>query len=422
VLHVLVRKTDTIRSQLGSLAQVLESRLAETLRAGISHRDVERLKNEIETAGLDPEKRATAVDELEAARERQEDLQKQVDSLRGRINDARKWIGLDMEQLKDALSCSLELLGAEPLKPTGSLKDGPARFVFPNLETRHGADSTWAATLDTLRMPPEDGKRNFRWRKDSPIRPVVFAAPEGIDEDIVQLHLEHRVVQRLLGRFLSQGFVHHDLSRACLAQSTDAIPRVVLLGRLSLYGKGAVRLHEEVLTVTARWMEPGLREGLLKPYARDAEAKTRDLLEQALGPDAMGRRVPEAVVQRLLSTMPRDIEELLPHLEKRGQEAHTDAVAKLAERGRLESTGMRRILEDQKRRVTNELGRPVQLTLEFSEEEKRQIESNRKYWQRWLEHVEDDLQREPARVLDFYKVASFRIEPIGLAYLWPVTG
>ena len=39
-----------------------------------------------------------------------------------------------------------------------------------------------------------------------------------------------RVAQRLLSRFRSQGFIHHDLSRACLAQATDSIPRVILLG------------------------------------------------------------------------------------------------------------------------------------------------------------------------------------------------
>lgn len=219
ILQALVRKTETIRDQLGSLAQVIEWRLSEMLRTGIRHKDVERLKGEIESADLDPEKRTTAEEELEAARIRQEALQKQIDLLRGRINDARKWIGLDMEQLRDALSCSLELLGAEPLKTTDSPKDGPERFVFPNLGTRHGADPTWSATLDTLRVPPEDGERTFQWRKDSPIRPVVFTSPEGIDEDIVQLHLEHRVVQRLLGRFLSQGFIHHDLSRAWLTGS-----------------------------------------------------------------------------------------------------------------------------------------------------------------------------------------------------------
>ncbi len=57
-----------------------------------------------------------------------------------------------------------------------------------------------------------------------------------MDEDVVHLHLEHRVVKRLLGRFTAQGFVLHDLSRACLTQTSDAIPRVILMGRLSLYG------------------------------------------------------------------------------------------------------------------------------------------------------------------------------------------
>ena len=66
-----------------------------------------------------------------------------------------------------------------------------------------------------------------------------FRGPGVLDDGVVHLHLEHRVVQRLLGRFIAQGFVYHDLCRACLAQITDAIPRVILLGRLCLYGAGA---------------------------------------------------------------------------------------------------------------------------------------------------------------------------------------
>jgi hypothetical protein len=328
-----------------------------------------------------------------------------------------------MEQLRDALSCSLEMVGAEPLRPLQSPKRGPARYALPALDARHGADPSWSATLDTLCVPPEDGKRSFQWRRESPIRPVVFAAPEGVDDDVVQLHLQHRVVQRLLGRFVAQGFIHQDLSRACLAQTHDAIPRVILLGRLSLYGKGAVRLHEEVLTITARWVEPSMRKGPLGPYGREAEGKTLDLLEDALRPGTTGH-LPEPVTQRLLASIPRDLEELLPHLGKRAETARADAEARLQERGRAESESMRRILEDQKGRVAKELGKamPAQLLLEFDEAEKRQLEANRKYWQRWIENVEGDIRREPGRILDFYTVTSSRIEPVGLAYLWPVTG
>jgi superfamily II DNA or RNA helicase len=412
VLRALVRKTETIRTELGSLAQVLETRLAETLRKGIRHDEVKQIEEEIAGADLDAEKLAVTKEELESTRQRQEELQKQVDVLRNRINDARKWIGLDMDQLRDALSCSLELLGAKPLKAMQS--NQAERFIFPNL------DPSWATTLDTLRVPPEDGKRNFEWRRQSPLRPVVFSAPEGIDDDIVQLHLEHRVVQRLLGRFMTQGFIHHDLSRACLAQTSDAIPRVVLLGRLSLYGSGAARLHEEILTVTARWSDPATRKGTLSPYGREAEAKTMELLEAAMRPHSHGH-VPETVATRLQASIPRDIDELLSHLEMRGTEARKEAEAKLLERGRVESESIRKVLEDQKRRVEKELGQ-TQLTLGFTDDEKRQVESNRRYWQRWVKNVEGDLQTEPERVRSFYRISSYRLEPIGLAYLWPITG
>jgi hypothetical protein len=423
VLQALVRKTKIIRQELGSLSEVLESQLAETLRQGIRHQDIEKLRRKIDEAQLNPEKRASAEEELESTRRRQIEVKDDIDRLRGRINDARKWIGFDTEALRDAVSCSLELLGADPLKPAEAPNGTPSRFAFPILEARHGADPTWAATMDVLRVLPKDGKHTFQWRKESPIRPVVFTAPDGIDEDIVQLHLQHRVVQRLLGRFISQGFVHYDLSRACLAQTSDAIPRVVLIGRLSLYGKGAVRLHEEILTVTARWIEPSVRKGALKPYGRDGEATTMDLLESALRPNIQGN-VPEPVRQHLAASIQRDIEELLPHLTSRGGDAKADAENRLAERGKAESESMLKTLEEQKKRVAAEYGKaiPDQLFLEFDEQERRQLESNRRYWQRWLQNVEGDIQKEPARILDFYKVASSRIEPIGLAYLWPVTG
>jgi len=419
VLRALVLKTKKIREELGSLSQVLEGRLAETLRGGIRHRDIGRLEKEIEEAGLDPEKRATAEEELEAARERQLVLLRQIDGLRGRINEARKWIGLETDALRDAMSCSLEMLGAEPLRPVATPADTPARFELPDLERRHGADPTWSTTLDTLRAPPQDGRRNFEWRRSAPIRPVIFDPPKGIDDDTVQLHLQHRVVQRLLTRFVSQGFVHHDLSRACLAHTRDAISRVVLLGRLSLYGKGATRLHEEIITVTARWTDPATRKGHLSPCGRDAEAKTLDLLEEALR--AGEHSAPAQVENRLLEAIAHDMKQLLPHLEQRGQEAKADAEKRLAERGRAEFESMLRILEEQRKRVADQAGRSIQLDL-FNEQERRQIESNRRYWERWLANVEGDIQREPARIMEFYTVASSRIEPIGLAYLWPVTG
>lgn len=421
VLRALVRKTETIRKELGSLAQVLESRLALNLRAGIRQADAAALEVSIDTESLDPENRKVSEEEFEIVRERQDDLRRQINTLGHRIKDARDWIGLDNSQLRDALSCSLEMMGAQPLAVATGTTDGPQGYVFPNLETRYGADATWSSTLDTLRAPPHEGPRDYRWRREAPIRPVIFDAPETVDENTVQLHLEHRVVRRLLGRFMSQGFVHHDLSRACLAQSEDSIPRVALIGRLSVYGPGAARLHEEILTVTARWSDLASRKGPLTPYARDAEARTLALLEQSLKPGASSS-VPDATSQQLLASLTADIADLLPHLDKRGHEAKVEAEKRLLERGQAEADSLRRILEEQKKRVLAQMGRydEDQLLLRL-DDEREQLKSNRRYWDRWLENVELDLQREPGRILDFYRTASFRLEPVGIAYLWPVT-
>src|SRR4051812_39375567 len=107
-----------------------------------------------------------------------------------------------------------------------------------------------------------------------PVRPVVFEDPGTMDDEVVHLHLEQRVVQRLLSRFSAQGFVYHDLSRACFTQASDGVSRVILLGRLCLYGPSAARLHEELIPITARWIDPKSRKEKLAPYARDAETRT----------------------------------------------------------------------------------------------------------------------------------------------------
>ncbi len=195
--------------------------------------------------------------------------------------------------------------------------------------------------MDALRAPRERGQKPWEWRRQSPIRPVVFEDTGTMDDSVVHLHLEHRVVRRLLGRFIAQGFVYHDLSRACLAQASDAIPRVVLLGRLCLYGPGAARLHEELIEITARWIDPKLRKGPLAPYAREAESKTLHLLEKALLLKS-GHAVTETVQRQLQACAPRDVQELLPHLQRRGEEYAADALKKLRERAEAEAKAMRR--------------------------------------------------------------------------------
>jgi hypothetical protein len=421
VLEVLVKKTETIKKELGSLSKVIDNNIEQQLSKGIRHSDAKQLANEIEQAELDAEKKRNVEEELEVTRERQEDLKAQIERCQNLLETSRAWTGFEAVPFRNALSCSLELLGAEPLAETQD-ESGERAWKFPPLDGRTKTDPSWAATIDTLRTPRKNNQKIAEWRREAPIRPIIFEDAGVLTEDTVHLHLDQRVVQRLLARFRSQGFIHHDLSRACLAQASDSIPRVILLGRLSLYGQGAERLHEELVPLAARWVEPTKRQGALKAYARDTEEKTLELLERAFSD---GHRIPADVIQRkLLDTAAQDIEDLLPQLKPRAEELAALAVDKLKKRGEREEKDLREILERQRKRVGEELAKHEnnkQLPLDFGEEEKRQFESNKRSWRTRLEQFDLDLEQEPQRVRNFYEVRVKRIEPVGLVYLWPET-
>ena len=423
VLEVLVTKTERIKRELGSLSKVIDDDVERLLRGGIRHANADKLAEEIRAADLDENRKQVAEEELEGARERREDLKEQIARCQSLLQNSRQWVRFEEGPFRDALSCSLELLGADTLEETRD-QEGRRVWKFPALDQKAETDASWSSTLDTLRQPKKPDQKVTEWRQQAPIRPVVFEDPGAVTEDSVHLHLEQRVAQRLLARFRAQGFIYHDLSRACLAQARDSIPRVILLGRLSLYGRGAERLHEELVPVAARWIEASKRKGPLRAYARDTELRTLDLLEDALTGD--GLRLPHETIQhRLLETAAQDIEELLPQLEPRAEELAAIAVKGLAERGNREERDLRVTLERQRARVIEELEnydrKFTQLTLDFNAEERGQVEANMRGWRRRLEQFEKDLEVEPARVREFYEVRATRVEPVGLAYLWPET-
>jgi hypothetical protein len=102
--------------------------------------------------------------------------------------------------------------------------------------------------------------------------------------------------------------------------------------------------------------------------------------------------------------------DLLPHLQQRGDK---------------EAREMRAILEEQQKRLTETARKyqaDSQLMLGFNEDEQRQMEANRRHWDKRLNALAGELEREPARIREVYAVRATRLEPVGLVYLWPVTG
>jgi hypothetical protein len=246
------------------------------------------------------------------------------------------------------------------------------------------------------------------WRADVPLKAIAFEAPRdpntGIDApDVVQVHLEHRLVRRLLSRFLSQGFTT-DLSRVCSIIGRGAQPRVVLIGRLALYGAGAARLHEEFLMVTAPWTEPAGRKGALRPFGERGEEATLEQLEQALREN---RTPPKATAERLAASAARDAADLEPELQRRAEARREVVAGELAAIGKDEAENLRKLLADQRKRIADREAKfdDRQLTLELDRAEAEQARRDRRRWQAKYERLAKEIETEPERVRRGYDTA-----------------
>ncbi|MEH2400630.1 hypothetical protein [Nostoc sp.] len=259
---------------------------------------------------------------------------------------------------------------------------------------------------------------------------MVFRDPCSLDGDVVHLHLEHRVVQRLLGRFLAQGFLHDELTRACVCLTDDPIPKVIALGRLSVYGQGASRLHDEVIAIAAEWSDPAARgRKKLQPLNEGAKDNVLALLEDSLASLRL-QKVSETVKALLKQNAAQDIADLIPHLERRANVLAQKAGKQLTERGNKEAAEMKKILEQQQQRISQrkkeiEETKAIQLSIPFAEfpaEEQRQLDADRRHWEKRLKALAEEINSEPARIEASYEVRAVRVEPVGLIYLWPVSG
>ncbi len=417
VLKALVRKTELIRTQLGSAGQVIGDRLTDRLaREGILR--AAALAREIE-ADEGGGRAATAVAEMDdATAARLARQARELDDLREGLERSREKVGVESDELKAVTFTALDRAGvALDRCRDGAVGDAVLYRLDPADPAFAGAG--WPEALDELRVRRRRRNETLKdWRATAPLRDVAFRpaiTPEGADaEGVVQLHLEHRLVRRLLQRFLSQGFVS-GLSRACVIAGPGAQPRVVLLGRLALYGPGAARLHEEVVTVTAAWTEAAGKS--LKAFGAVREEATLDQLEQAL---KRPRPIPAHVTERVRASAARDAADLEPELRRRAEAAQARAEKELAARGEAEAASLRRLLEAQRDRVTKAEAEPddPQLAL-FDDAEAEQRRRDRRHWRGKLERLAHDIVAEPERVRSGYAVAATRIETVGLVYLWP---
>ncbi len=455
VMDVLVKKTEVIRQELGSLSPLVQRQVDAVLEAGIDTDKAEVLQQQLLTMDQGDSERGAllnrAREELEASR-RVEKLQEEQDQLRQLLAKSHAWLGFDDDPFREALNCSLDLLGVGGLKQGRDAKGQPC-WRLDNAEALVSSsnDRSWEHTLDSLRGVWDRRTPLWQWRQENPVRPVIFSDPGRLNAEAVHLHLEHRLVQRLLSRFLSQGFLHHELSRACLLASRDPQPRVLVLGRLSLFGQGATRLHDELISVIADWHPGAYRTTALQPLIDSEREHAWNVLRQALEAGAT-EGISETLRDQLQAQAPADVAALKPALDQAAEQAQAVAAALLKQRGDAEAAALKEVLRAQRSRINATVkqrnrdlakldrqaaaAEPTALIPGLEEQldvpaldlqklttlERKQLAADQKHWQRRLETIETELATEPKRIQESYRVITHRLEPAGLVYLWPISG
>ncbi len=406
ILETAVRKIATIQRQLGSLGAVLLGQIETAMENGL----VSRIRPEIEKVGKDA--KTGAVDnELEAQRSDLAAVRAEVEKAGRRLENSKRVFDVEPDTLRGVMEMGLRLAGAAALKPASTTSDGRPTFTLPQL------DRSWDVTLDTLR-PPRGRQEDFwEWRQKPP-RPVTFHPLASISEEAEQLHLSHPFVQRILDRFLAQGFGAHDLSRVtALVAPGESVIRVVAYARLTLFGAGAARLHDQLVPLAAAWSgDPSS----VKPYkdratAVNAVTSTERLL-------ASGAAAPNQTIgKHILQNAEALFKALWVHLEAEADALAVEARQGLAERARREASEMRGLILKQRvaiDKAEKEL-RQTDFLKTDDKEQKRQVDLDLRHLDHRRTAAAKELETEPAAIEALYEVHMTRLTPVGLVISWP---
>lgn len=406
ILQTVLRKITVVQRELGSLGAVLFDQIEGELENGLSA----KVKGKIDAIAEDG-KSQTVAQEFEGKQRDLDQVKLEVERAGKRMEASKKLLEVAPESLRGVIEIGLSMAGAKALAPAGQTSDGRPTFTLPVL------DRSWDPTLDTLRPPRGRDEPFWQWRQKPP-KAVTFHPLVTLSEDAEQLHLAHPFVKRILDRFLAQGFGAHDLSRVTAVIAPDEhVARCVAYARLTLFGQGATRLHDQLVPVAAAWSNEG--EGIA-PYkdpvtAAKAVATAERLVASAAKP-------PNAkILKRIGAEAANLFSQLWPHLEAEADALGAEAKKGLAERARKEADDLRKLLTRQKTAIDKAQQRLRQAELfEIKDkEQKRQVDKDLEHLEQRRRAADLELEHEPRAIEALYEVKMTRLTPVGMIVTWP---
>jgi len=389
IIRALV-KLEAMREDMGSVNPVIAPQMA-----GL----IEGTRRELDTR--EAEARAAKTKRFVRA-DRQ--LKERIEKLHERLQETQRDFHLTPERICTAVKTGLALDKKPSLKPV-ELSGAPSGTVF-EMPTLAGS---WARCMEGLRHP-YTGK----------LRPITFdhQVAKG-REDVVLVHLNHRLVQMCLRLMRAEVWAQSDVKklhrvdvRSLPNTELDDIA-VAVVSRLIVTGGKHHRLHEE-LTVSG---------GFLKDASFNRETRVTQVntwLDKAASIEA-GERLFDGLKRRF----ERNQDSILQAVEARSRDRLKNLETTLETRKQQEIGNITAVLDELERAIQQELQKavaPEQLAFTFpdySDEERTQVRRDNEALKLRLARIPSEREEEVETIRHRYEGYAVRTFPVAVIFLVP---
>lgn len=381
-----LRKLDSMRADMGSVNPVIAPQMSGLIEGSLKDLDTRLAEARI----------ARAKNFVRAERE----LKERVAKLHERLLTTQQDFHLTPDHVLMAVKTGLALAGRPPLEPA-ELDGAPSGSVF----RMPALSGSWSRCMEGLRHPHTQR-----------IRPITFdhAVASGRD-DVVLVHLNHRLVQMCLRLLRAEIWAQDDvkkLHRVTVRTVPDAHidgPAVVVVSRLVVTGGNHHRLHEE-LTVSG---------GYLRDQAfRREEGVTR--VQQWLD-EAKPITAAPSLFDVLRTRFDRQQEAILKAVDARSKERLRFLTNTLQTRKQQEIDDIGTVLDELEKAIQSELRKeqqPEQLSL-FTEDERTQLRRDIAALEARLARIPDERRMETQAIEARYAKLDDRTFPVAVIFVVP---
>lgn len=381
-----LRKLDSMRADMGSVNPVIAPQMSGLIEGSLRDLDTRLAEARI----------ARAKNFVRAERE----LKERVAKLHERLLTTKQDFHLTPDHVLMAVKTGLALAGRPPLEPV-ELAAAPSGSVF----RMPALSGTWARCLEGLRHP-----------HTQQTRPITFdhGVASGRD-DIVLVHLNHRLVQMCLRLLRTEVWAQDDvkkLHRVTVRTVPDAHidgPAVVVVSRLVVTGGNHHRLHEE-LTVSGGYLRD-------QSFRRE-EGVTR--VQQWLDEAKPITAVP-SLFDALRTRFNRQQEAILKAVDARSKERLRFLTNTLETRKQQEVDDIGTVLDELETAIQSELKKeqqPEQLSL-FTEDERTQLRRDIAALEARLARIPKERQMETQAIEARYAKLNDRTFPVAVIFVIP---